>query len=247
MKPRKIIIITFFSIFTIIVLLVWYLYYPRKIVEKDQKSIKFVKIYNPFNDNRDYYQVIKYLYSKKVWLIGFGGSSTSYNRYYGYGLADAEKHILISPEYYSDFRFVNILGYTKNGIYDTINLIQVNSIKKDKQVPTLIKPNGGFYEYKNSFKNDIVIFKEAGNSTSGSLYNIKEREYIGNQQNMWWIDSNTILVKSYVFKKNSRKYTNFYGALSIKGDTIVHINKSSKQEVLDLITNANDGINSLIR
>ncbi len=247
MKTQKIIIITFLGIFSIAVFSVWYLFYPRKIIEKDKKGIEFVIIYNPFKDNRNYYQVIEYLYSKRVWLIGFGGSSTSYNRFYGYGLADADKNILISPESSSHFTFITILGYTKNGILDTINLIQANSMKENKQITTLIKTNGTPFEYNNYFKNDMVIFKEAGNTANGSLYNIKEKKYIGKYQNMWWIDSNTILVKSYVYKNNTREYDNFYGVLSIKGDTIIHINKSSKKEVLDLIRNTNNPINSLIK
>lgn len=41
----------------------------------------------------------KYMYSKDVMLIGFGGGGSRTDDYFSYGIADSNKNILIEPKY----------------------------------------------------------------------------------------------------------------------------------------------------
>lgn len=51
-------------------------------------------------DQQQKYNLIKkYKYSKDVWLIGFGDGSRRTDDYYGLGIADADKNIILKPKY----------------------------------------------------------------------------------------------------------------------------------------------------
>ena len=211
---------------------VYNFFYPIKFVESDKISTEFTEIGNPFRDDYHYYQVKKYLFSKKKWAIGFGGGASYSQDYYGYGLADADKKIIVAPKRYVHYNFYKTIGYNKKKQLDTINLIGIHSFKKSKKTTKYLNQNGTIFNVEDHFgENPVLLIEWTGrNSNFGCLFDLKSKICISRYYNIEWLNYNTLLVSKidYTAKKNKIKY----GAISNNGKLISPITKISKEEVL---------------
>ncbi|MBC9797226.1 hypothetical protein [Sinomicrobium weinanense] len=101
----------------------------------------------------DFYVVRKYKYSKYVWGIGYGGSSSHTDDYFAYGLADAGKNIIIPVKY---------------------EYLQVGKDDKTNKLYALCKP----YRKKGNgeAKKEIYDFVKRGNSIRVLKRNVLNNE-----------------------------------------------------------------------
>ncbi len=212
--------------------IIYNFFYPIKFVEKDKLKTKFIKIDNPFGD-ANYYLVEKYLYSKKEMSFGFGGGKSYVQDYYGSGLANATKKIMIVPTENNNISFTKAVGYNKNQQLDTVNLIKSSIIKNSIKTITFYKPNGLPFNYKNRFLNDIVILPSG--KKLGYLFDFKTNTYRTGISELRFLNPDKIMIRTVKLNDSLKKYTKFFGVISAKGDTIVPINKSSEKEALALM------------
>jgi len=202
-------------------------------------------IENPYQDGQNYYAVKKYHYTRARSRSIISWGSPSNNEVYSWGVADDNKNIIIplSKEHESPV-FYKAYGISHENSVDSLNIMAI----KWYSIPTY-KANGEPFDASKYFKNNTYIYDNIitrpiskSHNKNHFLVNLGTKTLtIPGEDLIWWYDQNIIIVGKRetttleTSLKTIYQFDFIYGAYSVTGDILIPFNKTSKEEVKQLL------------